>query len=362
MNHFTRTTSLVVAFAMAAVMLVSSCAGGGAASPTPAGSPASKTEATPSTGAPVKQAEPASKAPVKVRVGSFANYAAQVTFSVGNFAGKDRVTFENVEFKSAQDVLTALSTNDLDIGSLGYVHFLRALDSEIPVVGVSGNLAKITVLVARKGADISKVADLKGKKVGVPTGSVQDLALQGILKKNGMDPTKDIEVVNVPFQLQAQALEKGEVDAAITVADIAALSIAKGWAHHLYTPTDIPIGYLSSLMAVRKDFLAKNPDAVQEFVTAMYKGNEFYTKNPDEAVKNGSKWAPGTDPAVLKEALNYIEFTSKMPLKDIREVAKIVAELKMTKSDWSAKVGDYLTYDYVTKASGKTKEEMGFAQ
>src|SRR5438270_13579496 len=61
---------------------------------------------------------------------------------------------------------------------------------------------------------IKKIADLKGKNIGISViggGTYGPFAM--LLKKNGADPTKDIKLVEVDFAVCEDALRQGRVDA-----------------------------------------------------------------------------------------------------------------------------------------------------
>ena len=71
-------------------------------------------------------------------------------------------------------------------------------------------------IVARNS--ISKVADLKGKKVAINAfGSAVDLVLRVALKKAGLDPRRDVPIVEVTFPNIAPAIREKRVDCGVLV-------------------------------------------------------------------------------------------------------------------------------------------------
>ena len=73
------------------------------------------------------------------------------------------------------------------------------------------------------------VKDLKGKKIAINAfSSAVDLELRVVLKKNGLDPKKDVEIVEVTFPNMGPALREKRVDCAVMVLPFMAVEVAKG--------------------------------------------------------------------------------------------------------------------------------------
>jgi len=68
-------------------------------------------------------------------------------------------------------------------------------------------------LVVLKDSPIKSIADLKGRKVGYSVGGFEDVILDAMLEKHGLD-LSDVELINVNFTL-SPSLISGQVDAVI---------------------------------------------------------------------------------------------------------------------------------------------------
>ncbi len=105
----------------------------------------------------------------------------------------------------------------IHIHPFDYVRFGRSM-GYIPVVARSEDLfAQFSV---KEGSPISKISDLKGKRVGTPpaSGSVTYLALDELIKR-GLKPSKDVTIKHFPNHLACvQQLQIGNVDACATSA------------------------------------------------------------------------------------------------------------------------------------------------
>lgn len=101
--------------------------------------------------------------------------------------------------------------------------------------------------VANKSFKLTKLTDLEGKRVSVPKGSTQDVAITGF-------GIKGLEVVRFEDDALAfQALISGQVDASAQVAAVANDVIKKNNLNNLEVKSEVQLYTLYWSMAVRKD-------------------------------------------------------------------------------------------------------------
>jgi ABC-type nitrate/sulfonate/bicarbonate transport system substrate-binding protein len=114
---------------------------------------------------------------------------------------------------------------------------------------------------------IKKIADLKGKTIGI---SVIGGGTQGpfelLLKKNGVDPKTDIKLVETSFSISEDALRQGRVDAVNMNQPFAARAEAKGGTRKLFSLSEEMPNIVHILEACRADFVDKNPELVRAYV------------------------------------------------------------------------------------------------
>ncbi|MFX8211292.1 ABC transporter substrate-binding protein, partial [Acinetobacter baumannii] len=75
------------------------------------------------------------------------------------------------------------------------------------------NINDAEALVARNGSGVTRVADLKGKTLGVPYVSTSHFHALVALQQAGLEP-RDVKVVNLRPQELSAAWDRGDVDAA----------------------------------------------------------------------------------------------------------------------------------------------------
>lgn len=133
---------------------------------------------------------------------------------------------------------------------------------------------------------IKTIADLKGKTIGI---SVIGGGTQGpfnmLLKKNGVDPAKDIKLVEVGFAVSEDALRQGRVDAVNMNQPFAARAEAKGGTRKLFALSEAMPNIVHILEACRAEFVDKNPEAVKAYVRDITAGMKKVLANREETLK-----------------------------------------------------------------------------
>lgn len=149
-------------------------------------------------------------------------------------------------------------------------------------------------------SSIKTIADLKGKTVGI---SVIGGGTQGpfnmLLKQNGVDPAKDIKLVEVGFAVSENALRQGRVDAVNMNQPFAAHAEEKGGIRKLFSLSQAMPNIVHILEACRADFVDKNPDLARAYVRDITLGMEKALANRDETLK--------VDSEVLKAPVSVLD-------------------------------------------------------
>ncbi len=138
----------------------------------------------------------------------------------------------------------------------------------------------------KEDSPIKTVADLKGKTVGI---SIIGGGTQGpfnlMLKKNGLDPEKDIKLVEVSFPLSEEAIRSGRVDSSNMNQPFAARAEAKGGIRKLFSLDQVLPNIVHIVEACRKDFVDKNPELAKAYVRDITKALKMALANRPETMK-----------------------------------------------------------------------------
>jgi ABC-type nitrate/sulfonate/bicarbonate transport system substrate-binding protein len=138
----------------------------------------------------------------------------------------------------------------------------------------------------KEDSPIKTIADMKGKSVGTNvfgSGILGPMFL--LLKRNGVDPEKDIRLVETGFPGSEDAIRTGRVDVGVLNQPFAARAEAKGGLRKLFSLADQQPNIVHILEVCRKEFVDKNPGLVKNYVRDLTAGIGKALANRAETLK-----------------------------------------------------------------------------
>src|SRR6201996_3420769 len=136
---------------------------------------------------------------------------AQATGEVEKATGY-KVTYRKLG--SGADVIRALASGSVQLGEAGASPIAEGLSQgvDVSLFWILDNINDAEALVARDGSNVTSVAGLKGKKIGVPFVSTSHFHTLVALQSAGVN-TSDVKIVNLRPPEVAAAWERGDIDA-----------------------------------------------------------------------------------------------------------------------------------------------------
>ena len=196
------------------------------------------------------------------------------------------------QFNGTSPMAAAMQAGALDCATQGVLPIAQGmatgnLDLYVVAQHVGERPGSFSVYWAVKDdSPIKTVADLKGKTVAISViggGTHGPFAM--MLRKNGIDPEKDIKLVEVGFALSEDAIRSGRVDSANMNQPFAARSEAKGGLRKLFALSEVVPNIVHILEACRKDFVNKNPEVASAYVRDITAAMKMAVENRDETMK-----------------------------------------------------------------------------
>jgi NitT/TauT family transport system substrate-binding protein len=149
--------------------------------------------------------------------------------------------------------------------------------------------------VTWKDSGLDSITDLRGKKVGVWLGG-NEHKLFAALNKNGIDPQKDAEIVQQPFDMNLFLNREIDAAAAMTYNELAQVLETKNPdTGKLYTidqlnvmkMSDLGTGALEDGIFVREDWIGDeaNQDIAKRFLKASFRGWIYCRDNPEDCLR-----------------------------------------------------------------------------
>jgi NitT/TauT family transport system substrate-binding protein len=224
-----------------------------------------------------------------VRLGNlkFAHYGA-VSY-IKEIAPKCGIKVEEKVFAKGLDVMQGIIAGELDVGTTASEAAISGRAAGAPIYVVAGFAKGGVRLVARPGLNIKGPADLKGKKVGVTRGGIQEVLLMAELQKAGLtadsNPGKDVQLIYLAYADLNQALLGKNIDAMMQSEPQSSQAINKGFGVEVLKPYDTPIGEPIRTMVMTEKFYTMHRALAEKFMRCFVQSTKTFLDHPDVAEK-----------------------------------------------------------------------------
>ena len=228
------------------------------------------------------------------------------------------------------------------------------------------NFAQLTqragnFLVAREEMPDFKWEDLRDKKVlGGRKGGMPEMVFEYILRKNGLDPQKDLTIdQSIDFGSTAAAFT-GEDSADFTVEfEPAATALEKEGAGYVVASLGVDSGYVPyTSYSAKTSYMEKNPEVIQKFTSALQKGMEYVQAHtPEEIAEVIAPQFAETDLGIITTIVKryYDQDTWKSDLIFEKESFELLEDILEDAGELKERVPyeKLVTTEYARKAAGK---------
>lgn len=197
------------------------------------------------------------------------------------FFAAEGVKVDSKRFASGTDARNAMIAGSVDVATIGMTPFVlgTSLGNMVGVATVC-YAGRTGAVMARANSGITKVADLKGKKIASQVGSTLDNVFKKRIATEAGLSASDYSIANVQFSDQVAALAAGSVDAFLGLEPFCAMSEHRKLAVQLtdyYKYDTIP-----NMLAVSTDFANKHPETLVAFLRGWLKAVDLFKQNPGE--------------------------------------------------------------------------------
>jgi ABC-type nitrate/sulfonate/bicarbonate transport system substrate-binding protein len=186
-----------------------------------------------------------------------------------------------VKYASGPLAIKALQAGEVEVAtSADYAFATSAFtDPDIRLLA-SIDRARTMLFVTSKGSGMTKTADLRGRRVGVPFGSVNEYALGSSLNKEGLT-IQDVKLVNVATKDLTTALLSGSVDAVVAGPSSYEVKKALGDQAVGWSAQGIRDFYFTLIS--REGVLKEKPAVSELLMRSMLEAVDFIDRHPGDA-------------------------------------------------------------------------------
>lgn len=262
----------------------------------------------------------------KVKVGYLHTLAVDGQMWLADSMGlwkKEGLDMEFIQFQTGLELFQAMSGGSIDVLSTGAVMSNFPARGQGKVFLVNDVEFATAQLWVHPDMGINSFADLKGKKISTTAGTTAHVFLDTALRANGVDPKKDVQIVNQRMQ-----------DAVTAFISKAVPAVA------LWVPFNIPIRNQIKTAKMLTDASAYYPKAA--IVGGWAARNDYYDNNKDVLGKIVRAWAAANDHLIANPAssldLLQKKYYQTVPLSDLRE--QYGAQKMFTSKEWAKLYAD----------------------
>lgn len=274
-----------------------------------------------------------------------------------------------VEVKPLGDgpvIQQALAAHELDVAYVGtppvYQWYTRGLKS---VILAKVNYGQAAVLAGAQSG-IQDLAGLKGHKLaGVKKGSGMDVLLRGyVLKEHaGLDPDRDLTIVDLPPGNMNAALDRGIVDAAFSWEPFVSQALLRGSARLLLDVNQALPHYPWYVVIGLPETLRDRPDDVVKLLRAHRRAIDFLNEHPAEAnriIADAFKLEPvqradgstADGVAIVAEARHRLGWSADLAPADLQFIQRLMDYSRALKfMDTQVPLAELVDTSYLQRAS-----------
>jgi ABC-type nitrate/sulfonate/bicarbonate transport system substrate-binding protein len=201
-------------------------------------------------------------------------------------------TLKLTAFRANADRLAAYEAGQLDGGTIAAPTALFAAEQGMPMKLVAsiarevpgGNWFNTTYMALADGGPRTP-RDLRGKTIAiVDFKSATDLWARAAVAGAGLDASRDVNYVVLPFPAMGEALRTRRIDVGTFVQPFYTMERGRGGLVEVFNAkTGVPFDEELLLLFLRPEFVQRHPGAVRAFLRDFVAATRWYLANPREA-------------------------------------------------------------------------------
>ena len=233
--------------------------------------------------------------------------------------GKDGIEVAFPEITQGSKMTQAVAAGSLDFcNALGGTSAILAAANgvDIKVIGVYSRAPKAFTIMSRN-EEIKSMADLKGKKVAGPKGTILHQLLIAGVNESGIS-MGDVEFINMGIAEAVAAMNSGNVDAALVAGPAVTKALSDGAS--IVTTGE---GLLDATIVIGASgkFIQEHPDMVKRYMDVHSRSLQFMKDNREETIELAAQ-ETGISKEDVEKMYGWYDFSPQISQNDIDELKK----------------------------------------
>ena len=272
-------------------------------------------------------------------------YAPQYVAINNGYFKENGMEIELSTGQGADAVMTAVLANQCDIGFAGpeaSIYVYNEGKEDYTQVFAQMTKKDGSLLIARNETDNFSWQDLKEKTV-IPgrKGGVPYMTLEYVLRKNGIDPQKDVTLDDsIKFDLMAGAFASGNADYVTLFEPTASLTQQEGKGYIVASVGEEAGEIPYTAYFAKKSYIENNQETIQKFTNSIYQGQQWVKEHSAKEIAEVIQdFFPDTDIELLTTAIqtykdidawNDTPVLKQESFDRLQEVMTLAGELSQT--------------------------------
>ncbi|MGE5306350.1 MAG: ABC transporter substrate-binding protein [Alphaproteobacteria bacterium] len=275
------------------------------------------------------QTAPAQTAKEKIRVALGSISVNSSVIPIGQQAGlfsKHGIDVEPIYFGGGMNSLAAVTSNSVQFLAAGSTATISARIGGVDIVmlSVQSNKFDYTVFAA---PEVKVPQDLRGKVVtGTRPGASADSALRLYLRRNGLEPDKDLIFISVAESQQGRlnALMRGSIAATVLAPPFSGVAKRSGF-RELADLRKTDIEYAGTSIAGMTAYVKSHPLLVENFLKGYIESLHYFRTQKEKSIAGIMKFLKMNDRARAEEGYDYyVDLMPVMPYPSAEGVLSVL--------------------------------------
>ena len=225
----------------------------------------------------------------------------------------------NVNIISAKGTAHGIQNVESGLAQIGFIDVAslvvaRAEGSTVKVASVIYQKAPFCFFSLNPGANVTKLKDFEGLRVGSNTGSYISNIARAMMRKEGLDPSKlSVESIEPSARIAMLATRKIPAIDFFIITKPAMERAVKDAKVVTFLFADHGLDLYSNGIGAKESFLKENPEVMKGFVRASLRGYQYAFKHPAEAAELIQKHARALNNEITVDELKIVEELTVTP-------------------------------------------------
>lgn len=212
---------------------------------------------------------------------------------------KQGLSVELIRFESSPLMGTALVNNNVDAVASISSAVAFGIESRDPgqfrifIVDAENPREYLSALVTMPKSGITRITDLRERKVGIFPGPGAATFFNLVFTKHGLDPKADLTIIELAPGLHVQALVNGQVDALATYEPIATQAVVDhGAVKFVAGPIESEIidPWQGGIWLLSSRLIEERPEIARKVIDACYEAIDYIRSHPVESKQALNKY------------------------------------------------------------------------